>query len=91
MAPPFSGSKTCAPKRRSAPSAKSAAARAGKTRSTRIEVTSTVQVKIGIRNIVMPGARMQRIVVMKLTAPRIVPKPASARPKTHRSPPSPGL
>ena len=48
------------------------------------------QVKIGIRNIVMPGARMQMIVVMKLTAPRMVPKPASARPKTHRSPPSPG-
>ena len=35
-----------------------------------------VQVKIGIRNIVMPGARMQMIVVMKLTAPRMVPKPA---------------
>ncbi len=50
-----------------------------------------VQVKIGIRNIVMPGARMQMIVVMKLTAPRMVPKPASARPKTHRSPPRPGL
>ena len=58
--------------------------------STSIEVTSTVHVKIGIRNIVMPGARMQMIVVMKLTAPRIVPKPASARPKTHRSPPSAG-
>ena len=42
---------------------------------TRIDVTRMVQVKIGIRNIVMPGARMQMIVVMKLTAPRIVPKP----------------
>ena len=31
--------------------------------------------KIGIRNMVMPGARMQMIVVMKLTAPRIVPRP----------------
>ena len=51
---------------------------------------STFQVKIGIRNIVMPGARMQTIVVMKLTAPRIVPKPPSARPKTPRSPPRPG-
>ncbi len=30
------------------------------------------QVKIGIRNIVMPGARRVMIVVMKLTAPRIV-------------------
>ena len=46
-----------------------------------------VQVKSDIRNIVMPGARMQMIVVMKLTAPRIVPKPAIARPKTHRSAP----
>ena len=36
------------------------------------------QVKIGIRNIVMPGARMQMIVVMKLTAPRMVPRPLSA-------------
>jgi hypothetical protein len=89
--PPFSGSKTCAPKRRSAPSANRAAASAGKMSSTRIEVTSTVQTKIGIRNIVMPGARMHRIVVMKLTAPRMVPNPARASPKTHRSPPRPGL
>ena len=57
----------------------------------RIEVIRTVQVKIGIRNIVMPGARMQMIVVMKLTPPRIVPKPLRARPQTHRSPPTPGL
>ena len=91
MAPPFSASKMCAPKRRSPPSAKSAAASTGKAISTRIEVTRIVQVNIGIRNIVMPGARMQTIVVMKLTDPRIVPKPASARPKTHRSPPRPGL
>ena len=54
-------------------------------------MTRMVQVKIGIRNIVMPGARRQMIVVMKLTAPRIVPKPPRARPNTHRSPPSPGL
>ena len=30
-------------------------------------MTRMFQVKIGIRNIVMPGARMQKIVVMKLT------------------------
>ena len=46
--------------------------------------------KIGIRNIVMPGARMQMMVVMKLTAPRIVPSPASHRPMIQRSPPTPG-
>ncbi len=33
---------------------------------------------------------MQTIVVMKLTAPRIVPNPAIARPKMPRSVPSPG-
>ena len=33
------------------------------------------QVKIGIRNMVMPGARIVMIVVMKFTAPRMVPKP----------------
>jgi len=34
---------------------------------------------------------MQMIVVMKLTAPRMVPKPDRARPKTQRSPPTPGV
>ncbi len=38
----------------------------------------------------MPGARRQKIVVMKLTAPRIVPNPDRARPMTHMSPPRPG-
>jgi hypothetical protein len=55
-----------------------------------MDVSSVFQVKIGIRNIVMPGARMQKIVVMKLTPPRIVPKPESARPMIHRSAPMPG-
>ena len=36
------------------------------------------QVKIGMRNMVMPGARIVMIVVMKFTAPRIVPKPREA-------------
>ena len=48
------------------------------------------QVKIGIRNMVMPGARMHRIVVTKLTPPRMVPRPASTRPMIHMSPPRPG-
>ncbi len=45
---------------------------------------------MGMRNIVMPGARIQTMVVMKLTAPRIVPKPDKARPMIHMSPPMPG-
>ena len=42
---------------------------------TRSDVTSVFHVKIGMRNMVMPGARIVMIVVMKFTAPRIVPKP----------------
>ncbi len=76
-----------APNFRSAASASRAAASTGKASSTRTEVSSTFQVKIGIRNIVMPGARMQMMVVMKLTEPRMVPNPASASPMIHRSPP----
>jgi hypothetical protein len=73
---------------RSASSANSAAASTGKANSTSTEVSSTFQVKIGMRNMVMPGARMQMIVVMKLTAPRMVPNPASASPMIHRSAPT---
>ena len=48
------------------------------------------QVKIGIRNMVMPGARSVRIVVIMLTPPRIVPRPDSASPMIHMSAPTPG-
>ena len=58
--------------------------------STRIEVIRVFQVKIGIRHMVIPGARIQMMVVMKLTPPMMVPKPVSARPSTQRSPPTPG-
>ncbi len=76
IAPPVAASKMCAPSTRSASSTSSAAARIGNTISTRIEVTRMFQVKIGIRNMVMPGARRQMIVVTKLTEPRRVPIPA---------------
>ena len=48
------------------------------------------QVKIGIRNMVMPGARSVRIVVIMLTPPRIVPRPERTRPTIHMSAPTPG-
>ena len=67
-----------------------AAARTGKAMSTRIDVTSVFHVKIGMRNMVMPGARMVMIVVMKFTAPRMVPKPERPRPSIQRLPPMPG-
>ena len=91
MAPPWDGSNTWAPIWRSASSDSSAPARTGNAISTSRLVISTVQVNIDIRNMVMPGARMQMIVVMKLTAPRMVPRPAIQRPMIHRSPPTPGL
>ena len=43
-----------------------------------------------MRNIVIPGARIVKIVVMKFTPPRIVPSPERARPITQRSAPIPG-
>ncbi|GFJ91720.1 hypothetical protein Prum_053620 [Phytohabitans rumicis] len=46
--------------------------------------------KIGIRNMVMPGARSVRIVVIMLTPPRIVPRPEMARPTIHMLAPTPG-
>ena len=56
----------------------------------KIEVTRVFQVKIGMRHMVIPGARIVITVVMKLTPPRMVPKPLIARPNTQRSPPMPG-
>ena len=91
ITPPASGSNRCAPKTRSAAIANSAAASTGNTIKTMSEVTSTVQVNSGSRHIVMPGARSVMIVVMKLTAPRMVPNPPSVSPSAHRSPASPGL
>lgn len=78
------------PKCRSAASPNSAAVRIGNAIRIRIDVTRMFQVKIGIRNIVMPGARMHTTVVIMLTAPRMVPRPATIRPVIHRSPPAPG-
>ena len=90
MAPPFAGSKICVPNKRSDSKAKNAAARGGNASKTNIEVSKTFQEKIDIRNIVIPGARIVKIVVMKFTPPRIVPRPPSASPTIQRSPPIPG-
>ena len=90
MAPPLSGSKIWAPNCRSASRASSAEVRIGNASSTITLVIRMFQVKIGIRNIVMPGARRVTTVVIMLTAPRMVPRPDMARPMIHRSPPTPG-
>jgi hypothetical protein len=48
------------------------------------------QVKIGIRIIVIPGARRVTAVVIMLTAPRMVARPETTRPLIHGSVPLPG-
>ena len=89
-APPLAAVNTWAPSLRSISSTSSAAASTGNAISTMTLVSSTFQVKMGIRNMVMPGARMQMIVVTKLTPPRMVPSPDRVRPMIHRSLPMPG-
>ncbi len=67
-----------------------AAESTGKVSRTSTLTISMFQVKIGIRNIVMPGARIDTMVVMKFTAERIPEAPTRATPAIHRSPPTPG-
>ena len=90
IAPPFAGSKICEPNNRSDSKAKNAAASGGNAINTKIEVNKTFQLNIDILNIVIPGARIVNIVVIKLTPPRIVPKPPIASPTNHKSAPIPG-
>ena len=67
----------------------SALVRTGVASRPRTDVTSTVQTMIGIRNRVMPGARILKIVTRKLTAPRIELVPISTTATIHRSCPGP--
>ena len=79
IAPPLAALNTWAPSLRSISSTSSAAASTGNASSTSMDVSRMFQVKIGIRNMVMPGARMQMIVVTKLTPLRMVPKPGQGQ------------
>src|SRR2546426_11959456 len=58
--------------------------------TTRTLVTSIVQTMIGIRNRVIPGARILKIVTRKLMPPRIELVPMRASETSHRSCPGPG-
>jgi hypothetical protein len=55
-----------------------------------MDVKKMFQVKIGIRHIVIPGARRHTTVVSMFTAPRIVARPPTTSPIAHRFPPGPG-
>ena len=83
--PPPAGSKNVVPKLRSVSSMVSAPARTGSDRTSRNTVTSTDHTNSGIRCRVMPGARMLKIVVMKLIDPRIELMPATCSDRINRS------
>ncbi len=74
--PPPCGSKKVVPKLRSVSSMVIAPASTGSASSSRNTVTRSDHTNSGILCMVMPGARMLKIVVMKLMAPRIDEAPA---------------
>ena len=74
--PPPDASKKVVPKLRSVSSMVIAPASTGSASSSRKAVTRTDQTNSGILCRVMPGARMLKMVVMKLIAPRIELAPA---------------
>ena len=88
--PPPCGSNANPPRRRSNSSSTKAASAGGNATSPRIEVTTMFQVKIGRRHIVMPGARIRKVVVMTLTPDSNVEIATRARPRINRSGPTPG-
>ncbi len=59
--------------------------------STRTLVTSMFQVRIGMRNICIAGARMAITVVMTFTAVNTPENPVRKRPMSHRSAPTVGV
>ncbi len=67
-----------------------APARTGRDSSSRKAVISTDQANSGMRWSVMPGARMLKIVVMKLMAPRIDEAPAICSDRIAKSTEGPG-
>ena len=67
-----------------------AATAGGNATRPRIAMTTTFQVKIGSRHIVMPGARIRNIVVRTFTPHQRCEIATSASPRIHRSAPTPG-
>ena len=79
------------PKLRSVKSMVRAPASTGSASSRRKAVTRIDQTKSGILCKVMPGARMLKIVVMKLIAPRIEEAPARCSDRMAKSMAMPGV
>ncbi len=75
MLPPSPLVKKCMPKTRSSSSRAATTVSAGKAKAIRTLVQSAVQVNSGIRISVMPGARLLRMVTMKLMPVSVEPMP----------------
>src|ERR1700709_2586656 len=88
--PPPSGEKKVVPKLRSVSSIVIAPASTGNDRSSRNTVTRIDHTNSGILCRVMPGARMLKMVVMKLMAPRIEDAPARCSDRMAKSTAGPG-
>ena len=88
--PPPSAEKKVVPKLRSVSSMVMAPASTGSDNKSRNTVTRIDQTNSGILCRVMPGARMLKIVVMKLMAPRIDEAPARCSDRIAKSTAGPG-
>src|SRR3569623_98733 len=88
--PPPSAAKNEVQKLRSVSSMVISPARTGSASNSRNTVTSTDQTNSGILCMVMPGARMLKIVEMKLIAPRIEDAPARCIDRITKSTDGPG-
>ena len=88
--PPPAGSKKCVPKLRSVSSMVMAPAKTGSDNRSRNTVTRIDHTNSGMRCSVMPGARMLKIVVMKLMAPSSELAPARCSENSVQSMPMPG-
>jgi len=82
---PSDVAKKLSPASRSKSRSTPATVRKGIARTSRNDVTSTLQVKSVIRENVIPGARSAKIVTIMLSAPKIDEKPRTVRLRSQRS------
>jgi hypothetical protein len=88
--PPAAGLKKFDPKKRSNIIRNSATVMTGMANNVRNCDTSVIHVKIGMRSMSIPGARMLRQVTIRLAAPAVEAMPRISRPITQKSVPRPG-
>src|SRR5579875_2824382 len=89
--PPKPAWKKCVPAWRSIRNRTAAAVRLGRAKSSRNEVIMVIQTKSGIRLIVIPGARILKIVTTKFSEPAIDETPSIRMPRAQKSIFRPGV